>query len=111
VALQGRAAGVTDAIAVLLQAGCHLEFVREDIFAEAVRVVAASSFLGGRMRQRVFERKPRRCRATVRLENKEREAWHSSQTLEQGDKRPLTIARNRAASGLELKREIKSSTA
>jgi hypothetical protein len=54
VALQGRAAGVTDAIAMLLQAGCHLEFVGEDIFAEAVRVVAASSFLGGRMRHRVL---------------------------------------------------------
>jgi hypothetical protein len=54
VALQRRAAGVTDAIAMLLQAGCHLEFVREDIFAEAVRVVPTSSFLGGRMWQRVL---------------------------------------------------------
>jgi hypothetical protein len=54
VALQGRAAGVTDPIAMLLQAGCHLKFVREDIFAKAVGVVAAGSFLGRGVRQRVL---------------------------------------------------------
>jgi hypothetical protein len=50
VALQSRAAGVADAIAVLLQAGCHLEFVGKDVFAKAVRVVAAGFFFSGRVR-------------------------------------------------------------
>jgi hypothetical protein len=47
VALQDRAARVADVIAVLLQAGCHLEFIGKDVFAKAVRVAAAGSFLGG----------------------------------------------------------------
>ena len=49
-ALQSRAAGVADAIAVLLQAGRHLEFIGQDVFAKAMRVVAAGFFFGGRVR-------------------------------------------------------------
>ena len=44
-ALQDRAAGVADVIAVLLQAGRHLEFIGQDVLAKAMRVAAAGSFL------------------------------------------------------------------
>ena len=49
-ALQDCAAGGADVIAVLLQAGCHLEFIGQDVFAKAMRVAAAGSFLGRSVR-------------------------------------------------------------
>lgn len=53
-ALQRYTAGVTDTIAMLLQAGRHLKFVGKDVLAKAVRVAAAGSFLGRSVRQRAL---------------------------------------------------------
>jgi hypothetical protein len=53
-ALQGHAAGVTDPIAVLLEAGRDLKLVGEDVLAEAVRVAATGFFFGRGMRQRAL---------------------------------------------------------
>ena len=49
-ALQDCATGGADVIAVLLQTGCHLEFIGQDVFAKAMRVAAAGSFLGRSVR-------------------------------------------------------------
>jgi hypothetical protein len=67
-ALQGHAAGVTDPIAVLLQAGRDLKLVGKDVLAKAVRVAAAGFFLGRGMRQRAL----RQSRAGGDKENDEK---------------------------------------
>jgi hypothetical protein len=48
--LQDRAASVADVIAMLLQAGCHLEFIGKDVLAKAMCVAAAGPFLGRSVR-------------------------------------------------------------
>jgi len=49
--LQHRPASLADVRAVFLQARRHLEFIRKDIFAKAMRVAATCPFLGRSVRQ------------------------------------------------------------
>jgi hypothetical protein len=74
VALQSRAAGVADVLAVLLQAGCDLEFIGEDIFAKAMRIVAAGFFFGGRVRNTALS--PGRPGADKENDKKAKRAKH-----------------------------------
>ena len=80
-ALQSRAAGVADAIAVLLQAGRHLEFIGQDVFAKAMRVVAAGFFFGGRVRDTALSPGRPGTDDENGKETKSVKAWRSSKIV------------------------------
>jgi hypothetical protein len=51
VAFQNRPAAVADAMAVLLQTGRDLEFIGDDVLAQAMRITATGFFFGWGMRE------------------------------------------------------------
>ena len=50
-AFQNRPAAVADAMAVLLQTGRDLEFIGDDVLAQAMRIAATGFFFGWGMRE------------------------------------------------------------